>query len=312
MAVTILEAAKNYDGDPIKQGVIEQFSRSSDLLRVLPFENQSGAGVKAKREDTLPNIAFRGVNGSYTEGTGVLEEIDESLKIIGGDLDVDKFIVKTMGERQRAVQTAMKVKAAALKMTQTIFKGDVQSDPKGLDGFQVRLGATAGDQVINAGTTSGGDALSLLKMDELSDSVDEPNVWLMNKTMRRRLTVAARTPAVGGNIDYAKDEFGRQITTYNGLPIIIIDKDNENNQILPFTEANPGGGSAASTSIYCAHFGEGMLTGIQTEDMDVEDLGELDSSPVFRTRVEWYINFVIWHSRAISRLNGIKDAVVTV
>ena len=44
----------------------------------------------------------------------------------------------------------------------------------------------------------------------------------MNKTMRRRITQAARNPAVGGYVVQSRDDFGRWITFYNDIPIIAV------------------------------------------------------------------------------------------
>jgi len=143
------------------------------------------------------------------------------------------------------------------------------------------------------------------------DRVVDPTHLVMNKTMRRRLTQAARNASVGGYINWDTDAFGRKIAVYNDLPILLVDDDNEGNAILPFSEANPGGGTAASSSIYCASFKEGMFVGIQSGDIMVEDLHELQAKPSLRTRVEWYAGMAIYHGRAAARLRGIKDAAVT-
>ena len=309
MALTLLEAAKLKSGEDIRQAVIAIYAQSSDLLRVLPFEDIQGNALRYNQEEALPGIAFRGVNGSWTPSTGVINPVTEPLVIAGGELDVDPFIVKTMGDNQRAVQENMKIKAIAHNWTLKFFKGDSATTPAEFDGLQTRL---VGNQLIADGSTSGGDALSLAKLDEAIDAVSEPTHLVMNKTMRRRLTVASRTTSVGGDLQWEKDEFGKQIAVYNGLPIIIADEDNTGAQILPFTEANPGGGSAASTSIYCLSLGEGKLQGIQNGIPEVTDLGEIASSPVLRTRVEWYCGITLWHSKAASRLWGIKDAAVVV
>jgi hypothetical protein len=57
--------------------------------------------------------------------------------------------------------------------------------------------------------------------------------------------------------------------------------------------------------------GDGMLTGIQNGGVDVRDLGELQTSPLFRTRVEWYNGVAIYNGRAATRLWSISDAAVT-
>jgi hypothetical protein len=308
MALTLLEASKLHSGDAIRQAVIQLYAGSSGVLMALPFDNIAGNALKYNREESLPGVGFRGVNESYSESTGILNPITETLSIAGGDLDVDKFIVDTQGTDQRAVQEAMKIRALGLAWTSKFIKGDTASDPREFDGLQTRL---TGGQVINAGATSGGDALSLLLLDTLIDQVVDPTHLIMNKTMRRRLTQASRSTNIGGFITFTTDAFGNQIEVYNKLPIIVMDLDNASNAILPFTEANPGGGTAASTSIYAVSFREGMLTGIQNGDIVARDLGELQTKPAYRTRVEWYPGISCYHGRAAARLNGIKDAAVT-
>jgi hypothetical protein len=307
MALTLVEAAKLYAGDPIRSAIIELYARNSDILRTLPFMEIQGNAYKYNREETLPGIGFRGVNEGYTESTGILNPITEPLVIAGGDLDVDKFIVDTMGANQRSVQEAMKVKALSLNWTLKFIKGDQTTEPREFDGLQVRC---VGNQVIGAGTTSGGDALSLAKLDELIDAVDSPQYLIMNKTMRRRLTQASRTYTVGGFITYSQDEFGRTQTVYNDLPILIADQDNEGNQILPITEVSYNGGTSTSTSIYCVSFGDGMLMGLQNGGMDVRDLGEIQTKPCFRTRVEWYNGLAVFNGKAAARLRYISNAAV--
>lgn len=307
MALTLVEAAKLETGDIIKQSIIELYAGSSDILMALPFESISGNALKYNREDSLPGVGFRGVNEAYTASTGVLNPLTESLVIAGGDLDVDKFIVDTQGARQRAVHEAMKVRALALAWTRKFIKGDTASDPREFDGLQTRV---TGNQLIAAGSTSGGDALSLAILDQAIDQTLNPTHLVMNKTMRRRLTQAARTTTVGGYITYDKDAFGRQVTKYNDLPILIVDLDNTQTAILPFTEANPGGGSAASTSIYVVSMGDDSLKGLQNGGIGARDLGELQSSPVYRTRVEWYCGMGVFNGRAATRIHGIKDAAI--
>lgn len=310
MALTLVEAAKAAanGGLAYESGIIEMFARQSDILRILPFDNINGNAYRYTQEGTLPAVAFRGVNEAYTAGEGVLNPLVEPLVIAGGELDVDKFIVNTQGPSVRTIHESMKVKALAGAVTTTFIKGDSATNPKEFDGLQKRV---IGGQLIAAGATSGGDALSLAKLDEAIDAVDAPTHILMSKAMRRRLSQAARTPSVSGTIDFALDEFGNKVTTYNGLPILLAYSGNGGTEPLAFNEANPGGGSAVGTSIYVLSVGTGMLQGIQSSDMQITDLGELQSQPLYRTRVEWYMGVCILHGRAVSRLWGIKDAAAT-
>lgn len=306
MALTLVEAAKRVDGTDIRRGVIEQYAQSSGILMILPFDSIQGNALRYNREEKLPGIGFRGVNEGYSESTGILNPITEPLVIAGGDLDVDKFIVDTMGEDQRTTQESMKIKALALAWEATFIKGDSDTEPREFDGLQKRI---TGNQLIAAGSTSGGDALSLAKLDELIDQVNSPTHLLMSKTMRRRITQAARSTGTSGYVTWDKDTFGRQIARYNDLPIVTIENDNEDIPIMGFDEACPGGG-ATGTSIYCVSLGAGMLMGIQNGGIDARDLGELEQKSAFRTRVEWYSGIAIFNGKSAARLWGIKDAAV--
>lgn len=309
MALTLVESSKIESGDVVKSAVIEQYARSSDILRVLPFENILGNAVKYSQESTLPGIGFRGVNASYTESTGILNPVTESLVIAGGDLDVDNFIIETQGAQVRTTHEMMKVKALALAWTNAFLKGNSDLNSAVFDGLQERV---VGNQLISNGSTQAGDALSLANLDELIDVVNGVNFLIMSKAMRRILTASSRLVTVGGTVTFTTDTFGRGVTQYNGIPILIADEDNEGNQILPFEEEAATSGGSASTSIYAVNFAEGIFNGIQNGTPSVKDLGELDTKPVMRTRIDWYNGFAIYDGRAAGRLYGIKSAAAVV
>ena len=307
MAMTLLEASKINDGEVVRNAVIEMFARNSDILAALPFMDIQGGSYAYTQEGSLPGVAFRGVNEGYDESVGVLNPQVEVLRIAGGDLDVDMAILDMNGEQVRTVHEAAKVKALSLYLTKKIIKGDSATDIKEFDGLQNRI---TGSQLIAAGSTNGGDALSLAKLDEAIDAVDNPTHLIMSKAMKRRITAAARDVDVGGYISYSVDAFGRKVTNYNDLPILIADYDDTGARILDFDEVGPGGSTATATSIYVVSFGENMLTGLQNGIMKVRDLGELDSKPVKRTRVEWYVSLAALHGRCAARLWGISNAAV--
>lgn len=310
MAISLIEAAK-LKSDPLQQGVIMCFPQASPVLEMIPFLSVKSDSYRYNRAENLPNTHFRALNESYDESTSALDHVTESLTIAGGFSDVDRVLVKTQGNINdlRAIHDSLKAKSCALKWQKTFFKGDVESSPKEFDGLQSRL---IGDNLIEAGASSGGDALSLAKLDELMDATDgSPSVLYMNKTMRRRLTVAARTTSVGGQIDYTIDQFGRRVTTYADVPIRIIEEDEENNDILAFDEAGSGGGSSVCTSIYAVKFGLGThCFGLQCGEMDVIDMGLYSGGVKYRTLIEWISGFTLAHNKSAARLRGIKDAAV--
>lgn len=310
MALTLMEASKINSGDVHRAGVIEMFAANSDILRVLPFEDIPGGSYSYNVEGKLPGVAFRGFNESYSESVGILNPQVEVLKIAGGDLDVDKALVRTRGEAVRTTQEAAKVKAMSLYLTGKIINGDSANNPREFDGLRKRI---QGYQLVPASVTAPttNAPLSLEALDTAIDHVDNPTHLLMSKDIRRKLTIAARNYQVGGFIEYSVDEFGRRLAMYNDLPILIADYDDTGSKVLQFNEAGPAAGTT-STSLYVLAIADGYLTGIQNGTMDVNDLGEIQSKPVYRTRVEWLMGMVTMHGRCAARVWGITNAAITV
>lgn len=283
---------------PLSSGVVEIFASENPVLERLPFVNIAGNAFKYSAEDTLPGVAFRDFNQGYTESTGVINPVVESLKIIGGDSDFDVAQIKmgTGDNDTRAVHDALKAKALTLTWLKTFFDGDTAGNPLEFDGLNKRL---TGNQVITAGTN--GAQLDLDMLDQLVDAVrGTPTVLLMNKSLRRKIRQLARGSSV---LSISRDYFGREVETYAGVPFGIVEEDASGAEILGFDETQ--GSSSVTSSVYAVRFGADTMHGVQTQPIDVRDLGEIDSKPAYRTRVEWYSGLVIKHPRAAARLKGI-------
>jgi hypothetical protein len=312
--MTLVEAAKLETRNLVRAGVIEQFARTSEILRVLPFQNIQGNALAYNREEQLPGVAFRGVNEGYPESVGVINPATETLYIAGGDLDVDRFIIQTMGAQVRSTHENMKIKALAQAWTAKFIKGDTTLQPREFDGLQVRL---TGYNLLDAGlngpagaNTAGGDALSLELLDEAIDRVANPTHILMSRALRRKFKAARNNPTLAGSIQLTKDDFGRPVDVYNGLPLLTTYGDPVSPDPLGFNEASPGGGANTSSSVYVLSMTVDGVSGIQNGGMDVRDLGELDTMPLFRTRVEWYSGFGIFNGSAAVRIRGVKNAAL--
>lgn len=311
MALTLLEAGK-LEQDPIKSAVINEFA-AGEILGSIPFENEDGTGVHYNKVHKLPGVGFRGLNEAFDESSAVINPESEAFKYFGGDIDVDKALVNMKGQRVRQQHEQLKVQASRINWEYQFIKGDSASDARGFDGLQKRI---TGSQLI-ANAAAGG-ALSLAKLDQLLSQVEMTGgntFLLMSRRMRDRLTAASRNTSTSGFIQYEQDAFGRKLPQYGGVPILV---DSISSPIFPFSETSPDGSSStACTSIYAVVFGAMMCTGIQGRNstgygIDVRDLGELESKPVFRTRIDWNCSFAIYNGYSVARLYGITDAAVAV
>lgn len=306
MVLTIVEAGKlaASNGQDKKAGVIMTFAESSPLLAAMPVVPISGNSYAWTREKTLPSVAFRGVNEAYTESTGDVETVTEPLKLIGGDLDVDRFLIQTNGPAVRTAHERMKAVAMGQTIGAKLITGSTASSKKEFDGLAFRFGGgissvTASTQVVSNGAA----ALSMKNLDAVIDAVDPSigkRVLVMTLAMRRNMTAFLR--GSGTAIQITQDAFGNPVETYQGLPILVAD-ENGNQAAMAFNE-----NGNTTSSIYVCALGPTGLHMIQNGGIDVRDLGEINTSPVFRTRVEWYTGLVPEHPRCVARLYNITNA----
>ena len=117
---------------------------------------------------------------------------------------------------------------------------------------------------------------------------------IMSKASRRALTNLARTGSGAAQINITRNEFGYQQMTYAGVPVLEVDRDHKNVDIM------------GTTDIFCVSFGNDHLTGIQNGGVQVRELGESFDQPQLVTRVEWYCGLALINGRAAARLGGIS------
>jgi hypothetical protein len=316
MAVTLAQAAP-LSQDDLQRGVVETFVWESVVLDRLPLMPVEGNAYAYNSEATLPGAAFRAVNAAYVESTGTVNQDTETLYILGGDADVDTFIQKTRSNLndQRAVQTRLKVKAAVATFQDAFINGDNGTNPEEFDGLVQRL---TGGAVIEAGG-AGNDGLPIVGADDdarhaFMDALDEaiayvqgtPDALYMNSIIRAKLASAARRL---GFWDRQRDEFGRIVEFYNGIPMLDIGDDVAGNPIIPVNETQ--GASTDSSSIYVVKWTEDEsspgVAGLANGGVEVRDLGEIDAQPVYRTRIEFFCGVAVF-GKGAARLVGARNA----
>jgi hypothetical protein len=318
MAVTLAESAP-LSTDDLQRGVIETFVQASPILDRIPLMTIEGNAYAYNEEATLPGVAFRSVNEAYVESTGTVNQRTETLVILGGDADVDRFIVQTRGNLndQRAVQTAMKVKSASYKFQDTFFNGDVVVDPKAYDGLKKRL---TGAQVIDAGANGapvlgngGTDAQAFFdSLDALVASV--PGLNGENGAIYANSSIIAKIRSAGrrlGGVEMVREDLtSKRVMQWNGIPVLDPGSTAGGAVILPQTETQ--GTATNASSIYAVRYGQDegdqAVTGLTNGGVQVYDLGELQEKPAYRTRIEFYCGLATFGGKAAARLRGVLNA----
>lgn len=319
MAVTLAESAL-LSQDDLQRGVLETFVQESVVLDRIPFLSIQGNAYAYNAEDTLPGVQFRAVNDGYDESTGTVVQATEKLVILGGDADVDRFIVQTRGNLndQRAVQTRMKVKAASYFFQDKFINGDTSKGADGEIGFDGLKKRLTGNQVLDFDDVimDGSDATNAKAyaffdaMDDLVSRVRGLNG--SNGAIYANAAVIAKIRSAGrriGGVDTVREDMtGKRVVTWNGIPVLDLGQNADGADILPQTEGDDGGESSIYAVKYGSSEGDQAVTGLTNGGVQVYDLGELDSKPVYRTRLEFYTGLATFGGRAAARMTGVRTA----
>lgn len=319
MAVSLYQSAVTAlnNGEVKRAAVIQTFGETSPLLAAMPQMNVAGNAYAWNRQASLGSAGTRAVGGTYSEAAGTFEERSVQLKIYGGDLDIDEFLIRVHGTEHRAMQERAKTAYLAQLVGWAVIKGSVTTaggataDANGIDGLQVRYGGGFGSTAVsdageNAGQiiSNGGaaDALSMKDLDTAIMSTEGCNALLMAKKQRINITSYLRGSS---SVTQSKDEFGNVITSYAGIRIIDADVLGTVSGLeqLGYNENND-----STTSIWCLNLSDTGLCMVTNGGVQVRDLGEQNSGPQRRTRVEMYCNIADMHPRCVTRLYNIADA----
>jgi hypothetical protein len=306
MALTLNEAAK-LSNDMLLQGVVETIVKDSPVLQQMPFIEIVGNVLTYNQENTLPTIDFYDVGDSWAESTPTFEQKTATLKIMGGDADVDNFLKATRSNIQDLEAAVVELKAKALrdKFEETFIYGDTSVNAKQFDGLKKLIDTgTAGDQLISMDGT--GATLTLAKLDELIDAVKggKPDMLLMSRRSRRKLNALVR--AAGGMMETDRDNWGNFVQLWDGIPVGVNDWILDTHTLSGGVETNTTGGTCST--IYAFQMGEGALCGLTSPGhLTVEPIGSLETKDASRTRIKWYCSLALFSSIKAAALIGVKD-----
>jgi len=306
MALTLAEAEK-LSNDVLLQGIIETIIKDSPILQQMPFIQIVGNGLTYTKESALPTVDFYDVGDTWVESTPTFSKVTATLKILGGDADVDNFLKSTRSNIQDLETAIIEQKAKALRheFEKQFLYGNETSSPKQFDGIVKLIDTgTASDQLIAMAAT--GATLSLTKVDELIDAVKggKPDVLLMSRRSRRKLQALAR--AAGSNLEVGEGKLGEFVQLYNGIPVAVSDWVLDTHNVTGSVEDSYT--SDADSTIYALQLGEGALCGISSPEMlQVERIGSLETKDASRTRVKWYVSLALFSSVKAAALIGVQN-----
>ncbi len=293
MAMTQGEAAR-LSNDLLVRGVIETIVKEAPVLQYLPFMEVTSTSIRYTRENVMPAASFYAPGDTWTEATPTFTNATAALAIIGGDADVDNFLQATYADANdiEAEVIASRSKAVAHKFADTFLNGDTATDAKSFDGLHKLIPS---GQTLPMGTN--GATITLDKLDELIDLVrpGKPEMLIMSRRTRRQLKALRRT--TGPILETSVSQFGEQVQTYEGIPIVVDDFVRD--------DMTQGSASTAST-VYAVRTGMGAgVLGVQHGGITVETVGELETKDATRHRIKWYAGLALMSQLGAAKLVGI-------
>ena len=265
MPITLAEAKVGM-ADKVDQQVIDMFRRSSLLLDQMVFDNSISPGtggstlaygyVQLKSPSTA---AVRTINTEFTPGEAKREKKTTQAIIMGGSFQVDRVLQNTSGAvDELAFQAEQKIKATANQFHNLVINGSTDEDE--FDGLKKLLSGTSNELTsqVSLATSADLDAnynAFLDEMDALISTLDgTPTMMLMNNAMLIKLRSIARR---AGYYERKKDDFGRFVETYAGVPMVDMGKFYDGVESIDVVATEDG-----KTAIYAVSLGLDGFHGI--------------------------------------------------
>jgi hypothetical protein len=330
VALTLADYAKQEE-QPLKKYILKNLLRYSDLMSLIPMKKVDSGTVIVTRWNTLPTVAYRQINGTYSEGTGTTEQITEAVYGLGGEIKHDRYfdLVKNHIEDPTKTQTEMKLKALAFQYNDNLVNGDHSVDVNAPEGINKRIASyLPSRQSISIGTAFDVTA-SAANMHKLVDYFTEavelaglrsaPTVKVKSgdkQPAKSGAILLNRAMSLGfgrvlrrlGLLSTTQDSYGRVFESFQGVPLIDVGlKGDKSTEII----TNAYGGSSNETRVFFVRFGEDAFQGIQLNTPEAYDpikAGEgagNTTGPQKIKRIDWWYGFSGMESYYASRITGI-------
>jgi len=318
-AMTQIEYAKGFPADSKQRAIIELFAESVDFYGALPFMTATGGVYRYEEEAALAtNVAFRAINEEPASGYGLILDRVEQCYPMAGNIDVDRVLISRHGMDARSQRERMRIKEKNKLWADNFMFGDNATNPRTPTGLKTRLRVVGGSvdgsnymsRILTNNASSGGGPLSLAQLDRAIGLVENPNAIIMPKALKDRFAAAERDTGIGGFVTQDKDDMGRIVTRYNGLPLYTGYGVTKFGEFLPFNEVASGGGSAVTSSVYIVRFGDDGVCGLQTRPMEVTDIGLTEGGVYYRTNVEHDVGMAIFDPFSALRLSSVTNAAI--
>lgn len=239
MPVTLAQAKLNATDD-VDVNVINEFEKkSTQLLARMTFDdvvNPAGGGSTLTygytRQITQRAAGFRAINAEYTPTEATKQRYTVDLKPLGGSFQIDRVLDAVAAGAETAFQMNELIGQSAAAFANAVFNGDTAVDANGFDGLsKILTGSTTEYLPLSNGVSTGyldwtsgtldtkAEALAAMAhIDAWLATLDGPPDAIYGN--RRALALFRGIAAWADMIDRTTDQFGRQVLSYGGIPLV--------------------------------------------------------------------------------------------
>ena len=272
MAITLAEAKVGM-ADKVDQQIVDMFRRSSLLLDRMVFDNCISPGTGGStlaygyiQLKTPSTAAVRTINNEYTPGEAKREKKTTNAIIMGGSFQLDRVLQNTSGAADElAFQAEQKIKATSNYFHNVVINGTSAATGTGyvtstFDGLKKLLAGTENEITSQVSLTTSAELdenynAFLDEMDGFISTLDGvPSMLMMNREMLIKLRSIARR---AGYYERSKDDFGRVVETYAGIPMVDMGKYYNGTASVDVVSTDAG-----KTAIYAVSLGLDGFHGI--------------------------------------------------
>lgn len=309
----------------VDQQVIDEFRRASFLMDRLTYDNTISPGTGGStltygyiQLKTPSTAGVRAINSEYTANEAKRQEKTAKAVILGGSFEVDRVIANTSGAVDEIqFQLNQKILAGRNYFHNLVINGTSASSgtgyvPNTFDGLKKTLTGSDTEfaSAVDLSTSAMMDANYNAFLDELDSFLGEldgtPDMLLMNNKMLTKLRSIARRAGYWAQV---RDEFGRVVDTYNGIPMLDLGKYYNGSATVDVVDTSaPSTTAFGMTSIYAVCLGLDAFHGITvTGDNIVHTyLPDLTAPGAVKTgEVEMIAGVVLKNTRKAGVLSGI-------
>jgi len=303
MALTLTQG-EEYSTTEMQRAVIDKLVKDSPILQRLGFVTILGNSLTYDTITTDATANFYSVGSTWTEDTGDVTQATANLTILGGDADIDNFLLKTRSNKIDLKGTVIgnKVKAVQYAYLDKFYYGVNADDSKQFNGMHTLIADTTYNSVAE-GTSETVGVITVTNLRAAKDLITgfTPDLMVMSKMARR--SISTYLDSVGANFQRMEDKFGKHVQAFDDCPIAVDD------HILNTEDISTGGvwqaGTGDGTTIFFLTFDDMACAGLHSGDgVQVEPLGSLETKDASRWRIKWYCSLMFQNIRSCAKLSG--------